>query len=78
MAVDSLAAKARKISANISAHYVDNARKLPWRVPPEQSKRGKLPDPYHVWLSEIMLQQTTVGSGQSLFREIHYALANGA
>jgi A/G-specific adenine glycosylase len=28
---------------------------LPWRAPP-----GQTPDPYHVWLSEIMLQQTTV------------------
>ena len=26
------------------------------------SKRGKKPDPYHVWLSEIMLQQTTVAA----------------
>jgi A/G-specific adenine glycosylase len=28
---------------------------LPWRAPP-----GRRADPYHVWLSEIMLQQTTV------------------
>lgn len=63
MAVDSFSAKARKISANIGAHYVDNARKLPWRTPPG----GKLPDPYHVWLSEIMLQQTTVGAVKSYF-----------
>lgn len=63
MAVDSFSAKARKISANIGAHYVDNARILPWRTPPG----GKLPDPYHVWLSEIMLQQTTVGAVKSYF-----------
>tara|TARA_R110002033_G_scaffold26757_9_gene61096 strand:- start:10935 stop:12002 length:1068 start_codon:yes stop_codon:yes gene_type:complete len=63
MAVDSFSAKARKISANIGAHYVDNARKLPWRTPPG----GKLPNPYHVWLSEIMLQQTTVGAVKSYF-----------
>ncbi|MEP2989824.1 MAG: A/G-specific adenine glycosylase [Parasphingorhabdus sp.] len=69
MAVDSLAAKARNISTNISAHYVDNARKLPWRVPPAESRRGKLPDPYHVWLSEIMLQQTTVGAVKSYFEK---------
>lgn len=67
MAVDSLAAKARKISANIGAHYVDNARVLPWRVPPEQSGQGILPDPYHIWLSEVMLQQTTVGAVKSYF-----------
>ena len=28
---------------------------MPWRALP-----GQVPDPYHVWLSEIMLQQTTV------------------
>lgn len=65
MDVDSLAAKARNISTNISAHYVDNARKLPWRSPPG----GKLPDPYHVWLSEIMLQQTTVGAVKAYFEK---------
>jgi len=65
MAVDSFPAKARKISANIGAHYVDNARKLPWRSPPG----GDLPDPYHVWLSEIMLQQTTVGAVKGYFEK---------
>lgn len=30
-------------------------RVMPWRA-----QKGKAPDPYHVWLSEIMLQQTTV------------------
>lgn len=69
MAVDSLTAKVRNISANISAHYVDNARNLPWRVPPAQSRLGKLPDPYHVWLSEIMLQQTTVGAVKGYFEK---------
>ncbi len=35
--------------------YDVNHRTLPWRAPP-----GRIADPYHVWLSEIMLQQTTV------------------
>lgn len=65
MAVDSLPATARKISAKIGAHYVDNARKLPWRSPPGSN----LPDPYHVWLSEVMLQQTTVGAVKSYFEK---------
>jgi len=39
--------------------YSKHARVLPWRVPEESSQ---LPDPYHVWLSEIMLQQTTVNA----------------
>ena len=39
-------------------HYVDNCRALPWRERPG----GDPPDPYRVWLSEIMLQQTTVAA----------------
>lgn len=39
-------------------HYVDNFRALPWRSPPGAAP----PDPYRVWLSEIMLQQTTVAA----------------
>ena len=39
-------------------HYVDKSRVLPWRSPPGNAP----PDPYHVWLSEIMLQQTTVAA----------------
>lgn len=39
-------------------HYVDNFRRLPWRAPPGSPP----PDPYRVWLSEIMLQQTTVAA----------------
>ncbi len=35
--------------------YDRHARVLPWR-----SLAGARPDPYHVWLSEVMLQQTTV------------------
>jgi A/G-specific adenine glycosylase len=37
------------------AWYDRHRRKLPWRAPP-----GARADPYRVWLSEIMLQQTTV------------------
>jgi A/G-specific adenine glycosylase len=37
------------------AWYDRHRRDLPWRAPP-----GIHPDPYCVWLSEIMLQQTTV------------------
>lgn len=40
--------------------YARHGRSLPWRVPPSDRKNGVLPDPYHVWLSEVMLQQTTV------------------
>ncbi|MEP6342378.1 MAG: A/G-specific adenine glycosylase [Maricaulaceae bacterium] len=40
--------------------YDRMGRTLPWRVRPEDRARGVVPDPYAVWLSEIMLQQTTV------------------
>jgi A/G-specific adenine glycosylase len=39
-------------------HYVDNFRQLPWRSPPGEPP----PEPYRVWLSEVMLQQTTVAA----------------
>ncbi|MEO8454197.1 MAG: A/G-specific adenine glycosylase [Sphingomicrobium sp.] len=39
-------------------HYVDNFRRLPWRAAPGEPP----PEPYRVWLSEIMLQQTTVAA----------------
>ena len=37
--------------------YAVEARVLPWRMPPESAERT---DPYRIWLSEVMLQQTTV------------------
>jgi A/G-specific adenine glycosylase len=42
-------------AATLLAWYDRHRRALPWRAPP-----GRQPDPYGVWLSEIMLQQTTV------------------
>lgn len=39
-------------------HYVDKSRVLPWRSPPGSPP----PEPYRVWLSEVMLQQTTVAA----------------
>ncbi|WP_088343589.1 MULTISPECIES: A/G-specific adenine glycosylase [Rhodomicrobium] len=43
------------VAADLLAWYDVSARALPWRQPP-----GIPADPYAVWLSEIMLQQTTV------------------
>jgi A/G-specific adenine glycosylase len=40
--------------------YDAHARALPWRVLPHERVAGVRPDPYHVWLSEIMAQQTTL------------------
>lgn len=47
--------------------YDRHARQLPWRVSPEDRKLGIVPDPYRIWLSEIMLQQTTVATVKDYF-----------
>ncbi len=44
-------------AARLLAWYDRHRRRLPWRALP-----GEIPDPYRVWLSEIMLQQTTVAT----------------
>src|SRR6201987_472984 len=43
--------------------YDRHRRTLPWRAPP-----GEPANPYRVWLSEIMLQQTTVATVGHYFR----------
>lgn len=58
--------------ATIDAHavlawYDQHARDLPWRVAPIDRASGVKPDPYKVWLSEVMLQQTTVAAVKSYF-----------
>jgi A/G-specific adenine glycosylase len=47
--------------------YDKHARDLPWRVSPAARAAGVQPDPYAVWLSEVMLQQTTVAAVRSYF-----------
>ncbi|SLN60378.1 putative A/G-specific adenine glycosylase YfhQ [Roseivivax jejudonensis] len=47
--------------------YDAEARDLPWRVGPAARAAGERPDPYAVWLSEIMLQQTTVAAVKPYF-----------
>ena len=47
-----------KIAQRLLAHYDVHARRLPWRAPPGSNAT----DPYRVWLSEVMLQQTTVAA----------------
>ncbi len=42
------------------AWYDVGARDLAWRVGPSDGRGGVRSDPYRVWLSEVMLQQTTV------------------
>lgn len=45
------------ITARLLQWYGEMARTLPWRA-----TAGQAPDPYRVWVSEIMLQQTTVAA----------------
>ncbi|TNC49775.1 A/G-specific adenine glycosylase [Rubellimicrobium rubrum] len=52
------------LSNDLLAWYDRHARTLPWRVPPGS---GAKPDPYRVWLSEVMLQQTTVAAVKGYF-----------
>ena len=49
-------------AAEILEWYDRHARDLPWRVGPGARAAGVRPDPYRVWLSEVMLQQTTVAA----------------
>lgn len=44
--------------------FHQEARELPWRVVGRNH-----PNPYHVWLSEIMLQQTTVATVHDYFKD---------
>jgi A/G-specific adenine glycosylase len=44
-----------KLQEQLLVWYDKHQRVMPWRA-----VKGRTPDPYHVWLSEIMLQQTTV------------------
>lgn len=57
------------ISRPLLKWYDANARRLPWRVGPAARRAGERPDPYRVWLSEIMLQQTTVATVRPRFQE---------
>jgi len=49
-------------TAALLAWYDRHARTLPWRVGPAERRAGERPDPYRVWLSEVMLQQTTAAA----------------
>ena len=51
-------ASAETISDRLLSWYDCHARSLPWRSPPGSSR----PHPYRVWLSEVMLQQTTTAA----------------
>ena len=55
------------ISDHLLAWYDAHARDLPWRLPPGQPLPEDPAWPYRVWLSEVMLQQTTVAAVKPYF-----------
>ena len=58
----------RRMREALLAWYDAQGRTLPWRVRPEDRAAGRTADPYRVWLSEIMLQQTTVAAATPYYR----------
>ena len=56
------ALKRRDVSRDVLAWWDQNRRELPWRARP-----GEAADPYRVWLSEILLQQTTAAGAAPYF-----------
>jgi len=55
---------ALRLSQRVLDWWDENRRTLPWRAP-----AGKACDPYPVWLSEILLQQTTVQAATPYFEK---------
>ncbi len=58
------ALKRRGVAASVLAWWDVHRRELPWRA-----AAGEAADPYRVWLSEILLQQTTATGAAPYFRE---------
>ena len=55
----------KKIISSLLRWYAKNKRDLPWR----QKKKNHLPNPYYIFVSEYMLQQTTVPTVKKRFEE---------
>src|SRR3990170_3074494 len=60
-------AQKRVLRRRLLAWYAEHARDLPWR---------RSSDPYRVWVSEIMLQQTQVATVRDYFQRFVRALPN--
>jgi A/G-specific adenine glycosylase len=57
----------KEIARPLLSWYDRHHRTLPWRVSPSARAAGERADPYLVWLSEIMLQQTTIAAVRPYF-----------
>ncbi|MGY9044052.1 MAG: A/G-specific adenine glycosylase [Rhodobacterales bacterium] len=55
------------MAEDLLSWYDVNARDLPWRISPGDGKKDISPNPYYIWMSEIMLQQTTVAAVKEYF-----------
>ena len=49
--------------------YQKQGRTLPWRIRPEDRAAGVIADPYGIWLSEIMCQQTTTTAASAYWHK---------
>ena len=56
------------VPGRLLAWYDAHHRELPWRISPVAQAAGERPDPYRIWLSEVMLQQTTVEAVKPYFQ----------
>lgn len=63
---------AGEMAADLLTWYDANARVMPWRIGPGERRAGVVPDPYSIWLSEVMLQQTTVAAVQDYFTRFRH------
>ncbi len=54
-------------SSDLLSWYDAHGRDLPWRISPQARAQGHIADPYRVWLSEVMLQQTTVAAVKAYY-----------
>jgi len=59
-----MAENTAQLARNLLAWYRIHRRSLPWRT----ASPGRFPDPWHVLVSEVMLQQTTVAAVEPYFR----------
>lgn len=57
----------RTLSHRLLQWYTVSAREMPWRTMPNEHANGMRSNPYRVWLSEIMLQQTQVATVREYF-----------
>lgn len=60
---------AAKAAPLILEWYDRHHRELPWRVSPSMARHGVVANPYHIWMSEVMLQQTTVQAVKAYFEK---------